>query len=112
MLLLARLINPLKNIILRFKSKNISYYDFIKTFSELSNICFQLNDHMLLLNKIKAITFDSAFITKVDFLCNTGWLGETFATIILDLIDYFNYKKELNIINQSMKKILNNNAQG
>jgi hypothetical protein len=92
--------------------KGIVINDYIKTISELSNAVYHAMDHILLLNRIKAINFDPKFIAKIDVICNLLWCSENTFCLLSDVIDLFKLRKEMRRTKEDLLKIDNYDSNG
>jgi hypothetical protein len=92
--------------------KGIVLSDIFTSISELSNAAYHLMDHILLLNRIKAVEFNQIFISKVDLWCNLLWLSENTNCLIADVIDYYNLVKDIGQTKGDLIKIDNYESNG
>jgi hypothetical protein len=92
--------------------KGIVISDVIKTISEMSNAVYHVTDHILLLNRIKAIDFDPKFIAKVDFWCNILWASENTNCLIADVMDLLDLMRAMKETDDELLKIDNYDSNG
>jgi len=108
MLRLGKQVNLFRAIMNRFKHPACAEYnDVIKSLSDLCNSIYFVLDHILLLNKVNAVKFESRFIARVDWWSNIFWGGECFTNFGYDLVDYTNNARTLREFINSIKKIEN-----
>jgi hypothetical protein len=92
--------------------KGIVLSDIFTTISELSNAVYHLCDHVLLLNRIKAVEFKPTFIAKWDYFCNLLWCSENTNCLIADVIDYYNLIMGMKSTKIDLLKIENYESTG
>ena len=106
MLRIGKHVTLFRSIINRFKDPgSVECNDIIKSLSDLSNSVYFVLDHILLLNRINAVKFDTTMISKVDWWSNIFWGGECFTNFLYDMLDYIKNVRTVRKLIHSIKKI-------
>lgn len=113
MLRIGRYVGFFRTVINRLKElKRCEASPIFKLFADIANTLYMVSDHILLINRIGAYKYSPDFINKLDFISNVFWGIECCCNIIYDIVDYLNAIAELKALNQSLKKLDNNESEG
>ena len=114
MLRIGRYVNAYRSIMAKFNKNQCDkeFNDILKSISDISNGLYFLLDHILLLNKLNFMKFDTSFIQKVDFYSNFAWGVECATNLVYDGVDYYKNSQTIKKCIGDLKKIDNSESEG